>query len=108
MCKKGNISLIIIDSISSHYRRLVKHNPEFANNLLNSQLRTLSSLGIPIIITNQVYSDLNSDIQMIGKNIISKYASLIIELKIDPRKIEIKNKLEKKFEINNQGIYFTS
>ncbi len=105
ICNKTKISLIIIDSLSSHYRRLVKHKPDFANGLLISQLKILKSLNIPIIMTNQVYE--LDGIKMVGHSIVSKFTDNIIELKKDPRIMNIK-KLNKGvlFEITNDGIKF--
>lgn len=104
ICNKTKISLVIVDSLGVHYRRLVKHKPDMANSMLFSQLRILESLNLPVIITNQVYSDFNSKIKMVGDGIVNKFSKCLIELKKDPRRIDIKNKKELKFEICNGGI----
>ncbi len=101
-----NASLIVIDSINNHYRTLVKSKPDLANAMLKSQLRTLKSLKIPIIITNQVYTDTNTGkTKVTGGYIIQDFCDEIIELKKEPRKMIIKSKKEESFiKINEKGI----
>ena len=81
--KKTKVSLIIIDTMSSYYRRMVKSKPELANKMLNSQLRILKyiAIQIPVIITSQVYTDIeNNKISLVGSNIVKNYHKNLIKL----------------------------
>ncbi len=102
-----NISLIVIDSITHHYRRLYSREPELAKGMLGKQLSILNKISkkIPILITSQVYSNMNNDVQAVGKDILIKFSKTIIKLEKNPRKIiNETNKKECKFEIINEGI----
>lgn len=108
LIKKNKISLVIIDTIGCHYRRLLKHNHELANAMLKSQLNILKSIAkyIPVLITNQVYSDLKGDFNIVSGNLIKNYAPLLIKLQKNPRKLILENeKKEFLFEIRNEGIF---
>ena len=98
-------SLIIFDSISPYYRRLIKHDKNLANSMLNSQLRAIKNTNIPSIIVSQVYSDLNNNIKPLGYNTLANYTNNFIELKKEPRTMILfpeKNRIN--FEILNDGI----
>ena len=102
-----NISLIVVDSITHHYRRIYSREPEIAKAMLGKQLSILKKISnnIPVIITSQVYSNMNNDVQAVGKDVIKKFSSRIIKLEKNPRKIVNEtNKSEVKFEIINEGI----
>ena len=80
LIEKENIGLIPIDSLVSLYR-VHMHNDKIqeANQKLSAQLAILSSIArkenIPIIVTNQVYSDFETgEIEVVGGD-IPKYAS---------------------------------
>ena len=80
LIEKENIGLIAIDSLVSLYR-LHMHNDKIqeANQKLSVQLSVLSSIArkqnIPIIVTNQVYSDFETgELEIVGGD-IPKYAS---------------------------------
>ena len=108
--KKTKISLIVVATLSPHYKRLVKHDSDLANSMLNSQLRILKETNIPLIITNQVYTNPDdSCVKLIAENIIKNYCANIIELKKNPRKLIMKkSNKEYLFEIKDRGIYFIS
>jgi len=109
IAKKTKISLIIIDTLGPHYKRLVKHNQDLANGMLNSQLRLLKETKIPLIIANQVYSNLDGSIKTIAENILRRYCNDFIELQKSPRKLIIKSSnKEFLFEIKNEGIHLIS
>ncbi len=102
-----NISLIVIDSITHHYRRLYSREPELAKGMLGKQLSILNKISkkIPILITSQVYSNMNNDVQAVGKDILIKFSKTIIKLEKNPRKIiNETNKKNSNFEITNEGI----
>ena len=104
-----NISLIIVDSITHFYRRLYRRKPEIARAMLGKQLSILRKISksIPVIITGQVYSDMNKKILPLGNTIIKKFSDTLIELEKEPKRKLIIKKPEKKafyFEIVNAGI----
>ncbi|MBI4918546.1 DNA repair and recombination protein RadB [archaeon] len=84
--KVENFDLIVIDTLTSLYRlKRVKHSVKDANDLLADQIGSLSELtrkrNIPVLITNQVYTDFeSSQIKMIGGDIIAYASKCIIEL----------------------------
>lgn len=105
-----DIGLIIIDSLGVFYRKEVKENPLEINKKLDRQLRILTEItrkGIPILITNQVSTDIeSSEIKMVGGDMVKNWCKKVIELKKDPRRIILKKpeEREKKFKIMNEGI----
>ena len=108
LIKNKKISLIVVDTIGCHYRRLLKHNVELANSMLKIQLNILKELSkeTPIIITNQVYSNMNGSFEIVSGNLIRNYPSLLIRLQKDPRRLIIENeKKEIRFEIGNGGVF---
>ncbi|MEK6952671.1 MAG: hypothetical protein AABX29_06685, partial [Nanoarchaeota archaeon] len=104
------IDLVIVDSLGVFYRKEVKENPSEVNKKMDRQLRILTEItrkGVPVIITNQVSTDLeNNEIRMVGGDMVKSWAKKLIELKKDPRKIILKKPEEReaKFEIVNEGI----
>ena len=133
---KQNISLIIIDSIAMLYRlelgdaiKLAKtHGDEQikqVNRKLANQLRKLSEIArkqnIPVIVTNQVYSEFLTDeqlkkgvekgISMVGGDLLKYWSKCLIELqnnrgkrKIILRKHRSMPQKELSFEIIDRGI----
>ena len=105
--KKGNISLIIIDSIAMLYRlelgdAITANDSEkisAVNRKLANQLRTLNEItrkqNIPIIVTNQVYSAFEPTphhpspitpthekrVSMVGGDLLKYWSKCLIELK---------------------------
>src|SRR3989338_1393528 len=102
------ISLIVVDSITHYYRRLYSREPELAKGMLNKQLSILNKISknnIPILITSQVYSNMNNNILPVGKDIIKKFSNINIKLEKNPRKIiDVTKKLSINFKIMNEGI----
>ena len=104
------VSLVIIDSIGKFYREKVREDHKEINKKLVSTLnvlRVIAKNNIPIIITNQIYNNINNNqIVPLGGEMIKRFCRKIIELEIKPRKL-IQRKPEEKtmlFEINNKGI----
>ena len=111
LIKKFNPSLIIIDTICSHYKRLYKHKSDLAKAMLYSQLKILKEISnsIPIIITSQVYEDFSTkQTKMIAEKILTKFSDKIIKLQKNPRRIitEMPDKKINSFEISGNGITF--
>lgn len=98
--KKGGISLIIIDSIAMLYRIELgdaiktedSENIREVNRKLANQLRILNEISrkqnIPIVVTNQVYSQFVKDetdfkerqVSMVGGDLLKYWSKCIIEL----------------------------
>lgn len=130
--KKGNISLIIIDSIAMLYRLELadaitsKENEKIqaVNRKLANQLRILNEISrkqnIPVIITNQVYTsfvqdqngqNLERQVSMVGGDLLKYWSKCLIEVqnsfgkrKLILRKHRSLPQKEMSFEIINSGI----
>jgi DNA repair protein RadB len=130
--KKGDISLIVIDSIAMLYRLelgdAISTNDQekisAINRNLANQLRTLNEIArkqnIPVIVTNQVYSaftqnneDRGSErqVSMVGGDLLKYWSKCLIELKshYGKRRLVLKKHRslpikELAFEIIGQGI----
>ena len=104
-----NISLIVIDTMSYFYRAKVKEKPKIYNMLIWKQFKILNEISknIPVIITNQVYGDINKNsIEMVGGEMFRKLSDRIIKLEKNPRKLIFEKPVGEKikFEINSKGI----
>ncbi len=104
-----NISLIIIDSLTSFYRRLYSREPDIAKAMLGKQLSTLkniSSKEVPVIVTSEVYSDMKGNTKPLAEDIFVRYCNTIIKLDKKPRKLTIKKPSTDYFyfDIDNEGI----
>jgi len=131
--RKGDISLIVIDSMTILYRLELgdaiqsKEDEKVReiNRKLARQLRILSEISrkqqIPIVITNQVYSDfisnekikegIRKEVNMVGGDLLKYWSKCLIELKNDRgrrslilRKHRSLPEKEMEFEIINEGI----
>lgn len=103
------VSLIIVDTISYFYRDELKEDSYNVNKSLDLQLQKLLELskkGIPIILTSQVYKNLENKIIPCGNNLVKRFCKNIIKLQKEPRKIihETQNK-ELLIEIKEKGIF---
>lgn len=86
---REGIGLIVIDTISMHYRLELGKNDEVSktNQVLSEQVDALLQIArksnIPTIVTNQVYSDFENkeQVRMVGGNILSTKSKCLIELK---------------------------
>lgn len=129
--KSGQVSLIIIDSIAMLYRLELgdaiksQENEQIqeVNRKLANQLRQLNEIArkenIPVVVTNQVYSQFIKDetdykerqVSMVGGDLLKYWSKCLIELKSSAgrRKMVLKKhrslpEKELAFEITNQGI----
>ncbi|MBI2507868.1 AAA family ATPase [Candidatus Woesearchaeota archaeon] len=105
-----NISLIVIDTISNHYRVKVREKPDVYNLHMWKQFKILNELSknVPVIITNQVYSNIKKkNIEMIGGERFRKYSNRIIRLENNPRKLIFEKPSGDfvKFEIKSNGVF---
>lgn len=108
LISEEDISLVIIDTISYYYRTLKASKPTLARSMMISQLRTLKEISkkIPVLITSQVYSDLNDNkIKSIAAGLISNFCDVIIKLEKNPRKIIFNSpNINVNFKIVNEGV----
>jgi len=131
--KKEQVALIIIDSMAMLYRLELgdaiqskdSENIKDINREVARQMRILSEISrkqnIPIVITNQVYSDfvsgedykngIRGEVNLVGGSLFSYWCKCILELKNEHGKRSaslIKHRSlpykEMDFEINNKGI----
>jgi DNA repair protein RadB len=86
---KEILDIIVIDSIAMLYRLEIGKSQDIytINKELGRQLGLLTELArkknVPIIITNQVYADFESDeIKMVGGDLLKYSSKCLIELKI--------------------------
>jgi len=134
--KKENINLIIVDGMAMHYRlelgsvksKESKSDEEIkkVNRELAWQMKLLAEVSrkeeIPVIITNQVYSEFLSEeerkigkkpgVNLVGGDLMKYWSKAIIELKNENGKrkaILLKHRSmpnkELSFEIKNEGIF---
>jgi DNA repair protein RadB len=102
-------SLIVVDTIGNHYRNELKSDVDKINKGLLKQLKTLKnySKNIPVIITNQVYTNIyKKEIDLVGGNLVKNFSNILLELKRDPRKVVMKKPEQKEmyFRIIDAGI----
>lgn len=110
LVETGKIGLVIVDTIGSIYRVELKLDEKYANRTIAENIkvfRWMTSKGIPVIITNQVYSDFNNNIINVGGNMIKDACNCVIQLVKNPRTFKIETPLAKefRFEIKDDGIY---
>lgn len=87
--KRETFDLIVIDSIAMLYRLEIGQTNDVVNvnKELGRQLGLLTELArkkqIPVVITNQVYSDFDSDkVKMVGGDLLKYSSKCLIELKM--------------------------
>ncbi len=85
-CSKEPVGLVVVDSIVALWRlTITPDNATEVNRELATQLSILSKISrenkIPVLITNQVYADIDTGkIQMSSRNIVKWWSKNIIEL----------------------------
>jgi len=95
---------IIVDTIGHFYRRAIKDNLYATNARLNKQLRILRELNCKVLVTNQVYYDINKDrLRNVGDNILVKHVDNIIMLRKGPREL-INNNDKFNFKMDDSGL----
>ncbi len=83
---KSGIGLIVVDSITALWRLAVNdNNAQSVNNELALQLSILSKIAreqnIPVLITNQVYTDIDSGkIELSSRSIVKWWSKNLVEL----------------------------
>lgn len=109
----NDIGLAIVDSATMNYRE-AKHRKFDANPWMSrhiSELKDLTRKGIPVIITSQVYTKMDGQLEVVGSSMIKNWSEYVIKLDKTPKKsfmlIEKHPSLQNKnfdFEIANEGI----
>lgn len=102
-----NISLIIIDSFTSHYRNKTKEEKKlFINKSFKKMLLDLEEVQIPVILTSQIYTDFKNQNHPIAKEILKKCSKYTLKLENKGKRtltIE-ETKIEIPFIITDQGL----
>jgi len=105
-----HITLVIIDTIGMHYRMLVAKDPNNINKKIDKQLQILKEMnrnGIKILISNQVYSNLDTKkVEVVGGNMLKNWSGIIIKMEKNPRRIKCEKPeiISKEFNILDKGI----
>jgi RecA/RadA recombinase len=105
-----DIKLVIVDTLGVYYRLELKKNVKEANNEMNRQFNFLSELclkGISVLITNQVYHNIdNKSISIVGGEMFKNWSKCLIKLEKIPRKLILQKPETKEvlFEIGNSGL----
>ena len=83
--KEGGISLVIIDTLGSQYRKVLKEDITGVNKALIEQLKVLKYIinsGVTVLVTNQVYANINEKdkVESVGGKMVKNFSKLLIEL----------------------------
>tara|TARA_Y100000310_G_scaffold302736_1_gene340445 strand:+ start:110 stop:679 length:570 start_codon:yes stop_codon:yes gene_type:complete len=81
LSKVKNLSLVIIDSFTHYYRRKLQEKVVIQPPTVR-MLKMLGELGVPVILTSQVYS-ISGKISPVGSDLFRRYASYRIRLDYD-------------------------
>jgi DNA repair protein RadB len=115
-----DVGMIVVDSISMLYRLELSRSPEVyeVNSALGNQIAALVEIArrksIPVLITNQVYSDFDNkdEVKMVGGDLLKYGSKCLLELKKfnNHSKIIIKKHRSlpegksERFKIENDGL----
>ncbi len=111
------VELVIVDGIATQYRAALARNVKDVNNELSKQVNTLHAVAadndIPVLMTSQVYADLEGDgVKVVGGDIVKYYSKCLVELQNDDGRAAIVTKSrflppDKRcgFFIDNVGIH---
>lgn len=113
---KSGVGIIIVDGIATQYRAAIARGEKDLNNELSKQINVLYGLAmqydIPVLLTSQVYADMEGDgVKVVGGDIIKYSAKCMIELQNDSgrKALLIKHRSlplrERSFVIDNVGVY---
>lgn len=112
-----NVQLVIVDGIATQYRAALARNVKDVNNELSRQVNTLYALAsdhdIPVLLTSQVYADLEGEgVKVVGGDIIKYTSKCLIELRNEDGReaLVIKSRFlpsgkTRRFIIDTVGIY---
>ena len=109
--------LVIVDSIASQYRAAMARGEEDLNNRLSEQVNALFKVAadheIPVLMTSQVYADMEGDgVKVVGGDIVKYNSKCLIELRNDDFREAVLQKhrflpagKSARFVIDTVGIY---
>lgn len=84
----NKLKLVVVDSLTHHYRGLVKENSEtnskFSKHL--SELADLTRNNVPVLLTSQVYST-DKNVEMIGSSMLRNWSAAIIKLENERKRL---------------------
>jgi RecA/RadA recombinase len=110
LVKGGKFGYVVVDSFGNFYRHAL-HSHEYpdVNEKAVSMLRNLKhvvEMGVPVLITNQVYETKEGGVRAIGGTMIRNFSNTILELGLEPRQILVHKPNEEKldFKIDNLGL----
>ncbi len=107
------IKLLVLDTLSMHYRVEISKKNQNANNMMTIQLSLLNRIArensIPVLIMNQVYSSMRSGVRPVGGRFTEIASKCMIELTEDKRAIirmhrSLPQGKEIRYKIENAGI----
>lgn len=119
MLEEKDAGTVVVDSLVSLYRLEVNgDNVSDINNRLSDQLSQLSQIArehdIPVIVTNQVYSNFDENgIELVGRDVPRYWSKCLLQLSKEEkgvRKIEIEKHRSmpegkaRKFQIKSKGL----
>ena len=106
ICNDEKIKLVIVDTISHHYRNVLNETPKEVNSMMVEQMANLVRIardnGKAVLLTNQVYSKMDSKegITMVGGSMIPNMCKIIIEFH---RKNESRTATLKKYKNDDES-----
>jgi DNA repair protein RadB len=110
MMKVGKFKVLIVDTMGMQYRKALQEgNYQYVNEKVFTSLKTLRDLAykydIPVLILNQIYTNMEGENIGVGGNLIKNFGKYLIELKNNPRRAIMLKPFEKiiHFEINDVG-----
>lgn len=86
----NKLKLVVVDSLTHHYRGLVKENTE-TNSKFSKHLSELSDLtrnNVPVLFTSQVYST-DKNVEMIGSGMLRNWSAAIIKLENEQKRLAL-------------------
>jgi len=109
-----NIDLVIIDTLSFFYRKALKSDPIRINQEMDKQLKNLSNLtrrGVQVIMSHQVYTDINKgSITLVGGEMVKNWSKRLLRLVKEPnRKLILEKPKEQELNVTivNEGFVKT-
>jgi DNA repair protein RadB len=110
LLKLKDLDLVIVDTIGIYHRLELKKGSVNANNEMHKQFNILSELcskGKSVLITNQVYRDIEKNkVRAVGGEMLKNWSKCLLCLEKEPRKLRLEKpeNEEVEFKIENKGI----
>lgn len=84
LAEEGRVGLIAMDTVSAHYRRVVRRNPHAVNDMMGHQLDILRGVSkkfpLAVLLTSQVYSKMDGGVASVGGEMMVRRSKCVIEL----------------------------